>query len=105
MQLLNFKTTDQLSLPDVSDIQWKFMCKILYRPYFFRIWIVREIIAARRCIIQCGIHIIDRKVIFAIGAIFERFHFVIEAVTANIPLPQSAEPEADMDKPVISFSV
>jgi hypothetical protein len=105
MQILNFKTAKELGLPDTSDIRWKFMCKILYRPYFFRIWIVQEILAARRCIIQCGTHIIDRKVIFVIGAMFERFYFVAEAVMGNIPLLQSAEPEADIDKPVIGFSV
>jgi hypothetical protein len=36
---------------------------------------------------------------------FERFYFVAEAVMGNIPLLQSAEPEADIDKPVIGFSV
>ena len=102
---VNFKTTDQLGLPDTENKQWKSMAKILYRPYFFRIWIVQEIIAATRCIIQCGTHTIDRASIFAIGVIFENFHFVNDAMGANIPLPQSADPDADKDEPVISYSV
>jgi hypothetical protein len=68
---INFKTTDQLGLPDIEDKEWKSMARILYRPYFFRIWIIQEIIAATRCIIQCGTHTIDRASIFTIGAIFE----------------------------------
>jgi hypothetical protein len=104
-QSTNFKTTDQLGLPDTENHQWKSMAKILYRPYFFRIWIVQEIIAATRCIIQCGIHTIDRASIFAIGAIFENLHFVKDAMGSNIPLPQSADPDADTDELVISYSV
>jgi hypothetical protein len=105
VRICNFKTTDQLGLPDILDVKWKFMCRILYRPYFFRIWIVQEIIVARRCLIQCGTHIIDRTVIFAVGAIFVKFHFVKESMMANIPLPQSVKHEADMDEPVCALSV
>ena len=82
----SFETTKELGLPGIDDLRWKALCKILYRPYFFRIWIVQEIIVARDCIIQCGTHLIDRAAIFAIGATMERFHYVKEKIEANIPL-------------------
>ena len=82
-----FSTTDALGLPGVDEPVWRALSKVLYKPYFFRVWIIQEILAARQCIIQCGSLVINRHVILAVGFLLEKYHWLRETVVANFILP------------------
>jgi len=91
MGFTSFTPIEKLGLPKVDDPKWKALCGILCRPYFFRAWVIQEIVIAKRCIIQCGTHIVDRNFIFAIAAAVEKFHYIRNMITANIPMGDSVE--------------
>jgi len=91
MGLTSFTPIDKLGLPNFGDPKWKALCGILFRPYFFRVWIIQEILYAKRCIVQCGVHNVDRNVIFTIAAVVEKFHHVRSMITGNVPLDDSIE--------------
>lgn len=97
LMMPSFQTTEELGLPGIFDPRWAALCKILYRPYFFRIWIIQEIIVGKNCTIQCGTYSLDRVVIFAIGAAIERFHYIKENIAANIPIPFSESTDLTMN--------
>jgi hypothetical protein len=86
-----FLSTDALGLPGMDDPVWRALCKVLYKPYFFRVWIIQEIIAARSCIIQCGNLVIDRHVILAVGILLEQYHWLKDMVSSNILLPNTPQ--------------
>jgi hypothetical protein len=98
---ISFAQGDELCLPGIEDPVWACVCKILYRPYFFRVWIIQEILSAKTCIVQCGTHVVDRDVILGIGGIVEKFHYLKNMLTANAPLGDSYHSSAM----VTSYSV
>jgi hypothetical protein len=91
MEFTSFTQADKLGLPKIDDPKWKALCRVLFRPYFFRVWIIQEILAAKQCIVQCGTHIVDRSVVFAIAAAAGKFHYISNMITANVPMGDSAE--------------
>jgi hypothetical protein len=88
MNYTSFTQVDKLDLPKINDPKWKALCRVLFKPYFFRVWIIQELLAAKQCIIQCGTHIMDRSIIFAIASAVEKYHFISNMITANVPLDE-----------------
>lgn len=76
LQSISFAQGDELRLPGVDDPVWAAFCNILYRPYFFRVWIIQEIFSSKRCIVQCGTHVVDLHVLLGIGGTVQKFHFL-----------------------------
>jgi hypothetical protein len=97
MEFTSFTQVDKLGLPKIDDPKWKALCRLLFRPYFFRVWIIQEILVARECIIQCGVYIVDRSVIFAITAATGKFHFISNMITANVPMGESVADNTSED--------
>jgi hypothetical protein len=91
MEFTSFTQADKLGLPKIEDPKRKALCRVLFRPYFFRVWIIQEILAAKQCIVQCGSHIVDQRVIFAITNAADKFHFISNMITANVPMGDSVE--------------
>lgn len=87
-------TFQELGLPPLQDPQWRAAVDILLREYFCRVWIVQEILVAQRCTIRCGIHSIDREVVFAFGALCRMFSNIKIAVHANMPIEGFAQQHA-----------
>ena len=52
--LTQFLDLHALGLPDMHDPAWDAAVKILSRPWFSRVWIVQELLVARRSICLCG---------------------------------------------------
>lgn len=77
---------EELGLPDTFHPSWKALCGFLTRPFFFRVWIIQEILVARECIFQFGVYKVDRKIIFGIGACMEEFHTIDDIITFNTPV-------------------
>jgi hypothetical protein len=100
---LRHDTLQELGLPLLQDPQWRATADILWREYFRRIWIVQEILVAQRCTIRCGIHSIDREVLFAVGALYGMFSSIKMALQTNVPLERFGQQDAasrpfDLDK-------
>jgi len=83
----------QLGLPAVEDPQWSWMTDILHRPYFYRVWIIQEIVVARACIVKSGTQRIDRSAVLAFGALLEKFENIKTAVLATLPPDDTEEME------------
>ena len=83
---IDFSQQSELGLPVYDDPQWAAFCSILYRPYFFRVWIIQEIIVARRCIFQCGGTSVPSELVLGTGGIIPHYHYLTSAVTANSPM-------------------
>jgi hypothetical protein len=77
---------EELGLPDGLHPSWKALCGFLTRPFFFRVWIIQEILVAKECIFQFGKYKVDRKIIFGIGACMEEFHAIDDIITFNTPV-------------------
>ena len=88
-----YDTLEQLGLPPVEDPQWRAMMDVLYRDYFYRIWIIQEILVAQRCSVKCGTQTIDRRSIFVVGALYELFQSIKNAV--SLQLLALLDPEKD----------
>jgi hypothetical protein len=80
---------EELGLPDRFHPSWKALCGFLTRPFFFRVWIIQEILVAKECIFQFGEYKVDRKIIFGIGACMEEFHTIDDIITFNTPVDGS----------------
>jgi hypothetical protein len=83
---ISFTQDDELGLPGIEDPVWAALCTILYRPYFFCVWIIQEILTAKSCIIHCGAHVVDLHVIPGAGVIVERFYYIKSMVIGNAAL-------------------
>jgi hypothetical protein len=86
--LVDISFARNLGVPKIDSEQWKAFCGVLYKPYFFRVWIIQEVLAARRCIVQCGPLKLDRSVVLAAGGIVDKYHHLKSIVAANAPLPE-----------------
>jgi hypothetical protein len=83
-QLAQNDNHDQLELPDSMDPQWEAVRSILKRPYFFRVWIIQEVIVAQRCIIKSGKLSIDREELFGFEDLSERFERIRDAMLGTM---------------------
>jgi hypothetical protein len=90
-------TLEQLGLPPMENLQWKAMTDILDREYFYRMWIIQEILVAQQCSIKCGTQSIDRQELFAIGALYELFLQIRNAV--HLQLLALRDPENERSDP------
>jgi hypothetical protein len=72
-----------LGLPGIEDPVWKAALKILYRPYFSRIWIVQEFLVARRRTVLLGRYKIDGDALLAFAGAMEKYPRIKEAVGVN----------------------
>ncbi len=71
-------------VPDIFAAEWDALCGILYRPYFFRLWIVQEIVVAESCIIRCGSIIVERDLVLGVGAILQKFYCLKSNISATL---------------------
>ncbi|KAF1999212.1 HET-domain-containing protein [Amniculicola lignicola CBS 123094] len=83
--VVNFAQNDKLGLPELDHPDWAALFKILCKPYFFRVWIIQELIVGRACIFQCGSEVISRDILLAIGALGDKVRFLQDAEEANTP--------------------
>jgi hypothetical protein len=60
-----------LGLTGLISPAWNDLFSILTRDWFSRVWIIQEIVAARRCIFLCGDEVIDSSILLGIGKILE----------------------------------
>jgi hypothetical protein len=84
MDYLAFQLMDLLN--DRFHPSWKALCGFLTRPFFFRVWIIQEILVAKECIFQFGEYRVDRKIIFGIGACMEEFRTIDDIISFNTPI-------------------
>jgi hypothetical protein len=75
-----------LNLPPQDNSQWKALVGIINRPYFYRSWIVQEMIIAQRCIVSCGRHSVDRDTVLGVGALMQIFSKINLAMLAQLEL-------------------
>ncbi|KAF2804927.1 heterokaryon incompatibility, partial [Mytilinidion resinicola] len=52
-------------LPTSEDASWEVLRKFLSRPWFFRVWILQEALAARKMDIMCGTWLASADFIFS----------------------------------------
>lgn len=88
---------EELGLPNTYHPSWKALCGFLTRPFFFRVWIIQEILAAKECIFQFGEYRVDRKVILGIGACMEEFSTIDDIITLNTPVNGSWEDDSPIE--------
>jgi hypothetical protein len=88
--LTDFSEPKELGFPDYTAPEWADLCEILFRPYFFRVWIVQEILAGESCIFQCGNIIVERDVVLGVGAILERFSELKACIVAQMTMEGGA---------------
>lgn len=82
---------DKLGLQKIDDPKWKTLCRVLFRPYFFRVCAIQEIFSAKQCMVQCRAYIVDWSIIFAIAAAAGKFHYISSMSIANVPMGDSVE--------------
>ncbi len=86
----HFDNVADLGLPvpvgGERSAEWKALVSILYRPYFFRAWIVQEILVGRRCIVQCGTQQVAREAILSIGILWEKFPYIKDMIVRHCPV-------------------
>ncbi|KAF2399295.1 HET-domain-containing protein [Trichodelitschia bisporula] len=80
-----FRSLSQLRLPPLEHPDWAALFRFLYRPYFFRIWIVQEILLAEWCIVQCGDLVVDRDILFGAAGAIETYHCISEVMHSHLP--------------------
>ncbi|RYP42459.1 hypothetical protein DL767_000147 [Monosporascus sp. MG133] len=80
-----FATGPQLNLPPIDHPRWAALFKIFHRPYWFRSWIIQEIVYARECLVQCGTQSVSCDVILSFGLIIEKYKYLFDVMEGNIP--------------------
>jgi hypothetical protein len=86
-----FDKIQDIGLPKTNDPHWKALGAVIERPYWFRVWIVQEILAARRCLVRYCTHTIDCEVILAFAAMLSTFPYLKYMVSATAPLGRGAD--------------
>ncbi|CAM1502532.1 Fc.00g045160.m01.CDS01 [Cosmosporella sp. VM-42] len=46
-------------LPPIEDMLWPAIFKLAHRPWFARLWVMQEVILARRLVFLCGEYLVD----------------------------------------------
>jgi hypothetical protein len=75
---------DSLGLPSQEDPHWKALLDIIYRQYFYRIWIVQELVVAQRCDVRSGSFSIDLEAVLSIGPLVEIYAAFKDAFVKHI---------------------
>ncbi|KAK0611308.1 heterokaryon incompatibility protein-domain-containing protein [Immersiella caudata] len=76
----DFSVLEALGLPGLEDPAWKGLAGILYRPYFYRIWIVQEVLAARAVTFLLGEWTVEGEVVLQFAGACERYRSVYDVV-------------------------
>jgi len=79
-----------LGLPPARDLLWEALRKFLSRPWFFRVWIIQEALAARKLDIMCGSWLASADFVFSaiIAAIGHRFPITSFRLDLKMPWEQ-----------------
>jgi hypothetical protein len=59
--------------PALASPCWACFCCHLCRHYFYRIWIIQEVLANSRCFFQCGERTFSREFVLQVGAMLHKF--------------------------------
>jgi hypothetical protein len=70
LQYLDFKS---LGI-DTAEQCLADLCELVFRPYFYRIWIIQEVLANHNCVLRCGSRAIERDDMLKLGAVLIKFY-------------------------------
>ena len=90
----DFTPLELLGLPGMENPDWEALGRILYRPWFFRIWIVQEILVARRSTFLLGPYHMDGDAVLGFAGTCEKFRCIYDAVAINATVNISSEFQA-----------
>lgn len=83
-RLPDLESFDRLGLPSPDSQQWLYLRKFLSRPWFYRAWIIQEVVISARVHLQCGRKLISWHDITMFTDIMVKFDLTQFLFPANI---------------------